>query len=1603
MQEQEDQDTLDGVAIIAMNIRAPGAPDIHTFWRHLLERKELLTRFAKDALDPTVPEIERNDPDYVPVRGVLDGVELFDAPFFDMSPKEAEMLDPQQRIFMEMAWQLLEEAGYDPDRFWGLIGVYAGMSNNTYFSNNLSSNAEKIAQFGPLQTMMANEKDYLCTRLSYKLNLKGPSINVYTACSTGLVAVSEAFLGLSTYQCDMALAGGISITLPQSRGYLYQEGSILSGDGHTRPFDHNAQGTVFSNGAGVVLLKRLEDALRDRDPIYAVVRGAALNNDGAQRVSFAAPSVEGQKDAITLAHASAGVDPRSLSFVETHGTATPLGDPIEFEALTRAFRTGTRDRGFCALGALKSNLGHLDAASGIAGLIKASLALHHKVLPATLHFESPNREIDLESSPFFVNAENLALDDAREPLRAGVSAFGSGGTNAHVILEAGPERPESGPCGRPRQLLVLSAKTKTALDAQAQNLKGHLQAHPDLSLPDAAYTLQLGRKAFSHRRMFVAKNVSEAIDALDTPPAGKSATRHLKDAQANRQVVFMFPGQGSQYVHMGQNLYEKEPLFRKTVDDAADILEPLLGRDIRQLMYPQPDDTKSAAALSEETFFTQPALFTVEYALAKLWLSWGVKPSATIGHSIGEFVSACLADVFSFEDALRLVATRGRLMRDLPGGGMLSVRLPANELASQLGDHVAIAAINGPRLTVLAGPNDAVDGLKEKLESQGTACRRLHTSHAFHSPMMDPVVEPFGEAVRKVPLHPPKIPFVSTVTAQWIREEEATDPHYWARHLRATVRFGDGVQTLLEEPSRILLEVGPRASAATLARQQVKDLKNQVVVSSLSDNAENNAEWDALLSAMGHLYTAGVSPDWEAFHQGEQRLRISLPSYPFERSRHWVEPQTPRETPRTTEARVAPRAAPQSPLPSTPAPTKSVPRQKALIPLIREHLEESSGLELSEFDESTTFLEMGLDSLFLTQASLALKKKFGVKVSFRRLMGDCSSLSALASFLDQELPPEVLAPEPPRPEAPSSVQASPQETAEFPSLAGTSVLERVIGEQLKILSRQLDMLRDANTTKNTRIEPPVSQQKESPRAPPKTFGPGLKIDRTQAQKLEGPRQQALLAFVKAYTQKTGASKRFTESNRKQLADPRAAAGFSPEFKELVYPIVVNRSLGARVFDLDGNEYVDVTSGFGSNLFGHRPSFVMKAIAQQLEQGIEIGPQHPLVQDVSGLMCALTGADRVAFTNTGSEAVLAATRIARTVTGRHKIVVFSGSYHGLFDEVIVRGTKQLKSRPAAPGIPPSMVENVMVLEYGDSQSLETIATHSEDIAAVLVEPVQSRNLSLQPQAYLEALRKVTQDKGIALVFDEVITGFRTHPGGAQALFGIRADLATYGKVMGGGLPIAAVGGKAAFMDSLDGGPWNFGDASVPEVGVTYFAGTFVRHPLALAASKAALEHLKAEGPALQQTLTDKTRKTAEALRACFAKAQVPITVTQFSSILKVHVSEELGCAPLFYAWLRKNGLYISEERLWFFTTAFSEADFRFVVEAVQQTLKEMQDAGFFANPSTTRAEAFPTIEHRDYPPMEGARMGRDPQGDPGWYLPDPTRQGKYLFVKPGAIA
>ncbi len=1517
----------DPVAIIGLACRVPGANSLEDFWQLLAAGREGIHDLDDAALDAAgIPADIREDPAYVRRTGSIADAAAFDATFFGYTPREAALTDPQQRVLLESAWHALEDAGVVPGPDT-VIGAYVGIAHNNYFDQNLASYDElRVGDHG-FQVLLGSDKDYAATRIAYKLDLRGPALTVQTACSTSGVALHLACQAIHTGDCDVAIVGGARINVPLTAGYLYVEGGPLARDGRVRPFDARASGMVLSSGVASLVLKRLSTAITDGNRVYALVRGTAINNDGNDKVGFTAPSERGQVSVIQAALAAAGVSAASVGYVEAHGTGTPTGDPIEVAALGTAYAEAER----VALGSVKGNIGHLDAGAGAISVVKVAMALHRQQLLPSIHCDELNPECGLTDTPFFINTVKRPWPSLG-PRRAAVSSFGFGGTNFHGVFEEGPVQQSSAP-RRNWSLLRLSARTDADLRSQARSLGTFLKDTPDISLADVAWTLDVGRGRLPMRTFVVARRALEASSRLlsDSPLIAGSP------GGTPPGVVYLFPGQGAQHANMGLELYEQEPVFRAAIERCAAILKTTLGMDLRLLLYPTGADAAQAGEALRATGLAQPAIFTISYATACLWASWGLTPKAMIGHSLGEFVAATLAGVFELEHALLIVSERSRLMQSMPGGGMLAVQLCEEEAGPYLGNGVALAAVNSPNLVVLSGPHPALRSVEESMQEQSIGTTRLQTSHAFHSSMMDSVLDPLADFIGRFPLAEPQIPIVSTVTGNWLTTNEVRQPGYWARQLRGTVRFAAAVDTVLDEAgSVVFLEVGPGHNLTTATRQTVRPDRGALAIASLPHAGRESASpLEHLLGAAGKLYMAGVELDPEKFYAGESRLTTSLPGYPFARVTHWIAPLS-------SPSRVKPMA-PMAELAHSPQKGDqpgSLPGQDATSTLLRQIIQERSGIALDQADWKRTFLDLGFDSLLLTVLATRIRQGFNVNMQFRQMLQDLDTPAALAAYLAANSAGPVPAAAPPGPAA-----------------ADWTVL------------------------------PPSTPV-------PSNFGASVRISRGRNDQLATGQTEAVSRLVQRTNARTPGSKTSAQSHRKYLADPRTVSGFRLPWKELVYPIVSVRSSGPFLWDVDGNQYIDTINGFGATLFGHSPEFVNAAVRNQLERGYEVGPIQDFIGEAAERFTRLTKLDRVAFCNTGSEAVIAAVRCARTVTGHDLVATFTGDYHGIQDEVLVRAGADGRSLPAASGVPASHVANTLVLPYGEQASLEILRGRAHELAAIMVEPVQGRRPALQPREFLHSCRKLATQAGCAFILDEVITGFRCAPGGAQEYFGVRADLATYGKTFGGGLPVGAVAGIPKFMDALDGGAWQFGDDSAPESGVTYFAGTFVRHPLVMAAVLATLKELEAQ-PDLQRRLNARVARFVEKLRDVLRSLRAPIRVATFSSLYRLEFTQEEPFGELLYAYIRERGIHAYDGRLGVMTVTHTDDILEQMLGVYRDSVAAMMRdrlLGRIGEPVVMGTDAADLGERWYLPPFDGARLCADRWGNPQWYRQAPASAG-----------
>lgn len=1225
---------MEPIAIIGLSGRFPGAADVAQFWDMLMTGREGIRRLGPDELDAAgVPQSLRTQPNFVAAEPVLDDIDLFDAEFFGLSPRDATALSPAIRLFLECAWEAFENAGVKPDG--ALTGVFASANLSQYW--RLGSNA-----FDPsLEAILGNDKDYIASQVAYRLNLKGPAISVQTACSSSLVAVHMACQAIAGGSCEQALAGGAAVRVLHGQGYLHEPGSILSPDGHCRPFDVAPSGPVFGSGVGVVLLKSLRAALRDRDPIRAVIRGTAVNNDGSLKAGFAAPGLEGQASVIAQALGSAGLTADDISYIEAHGTGTALGDPVELAALARVFGPAAPGQEPIALGAVKGHVGHLETAAGITGLIKTVLALEAGIVPPTLHFQTPNPHLGLAATRFRIDARPQSWPRQAKPRRAGVSSFGMGGTNAHAVLEEAPAVEFCDQSERRPTLFLMSARSPAALTRIAQRLAAHVRAHPDIPLADIALTLATGRRTFDWRRAVVAH-------------------------------------------------------------DAASLKEALL-------------------ALSEEP-------------------PCQAAPDPTIGLDLSGQISTELADW-------------------LTSGGFAPDRL-------RLG-------------------HDAPD-----------AVRALVTDTALPA-----------------------------VGVSWV------------------------------------MLPGLRADSPAPGRHQ-------------------------LLQLAGRSWSLGGSVDVKALCAEPMARRRPLPGYPFQRSRYW---HATVEVPPAMSVALAPAVV--EPAPAAPAPLP------VDVPVaVREIVAQALLISVDRLEIHRSFIDLGADSLVLIEICQSLKRRFGVDVSVAQLFETLTNTGILAAYVAAQ----VSRPAP-------DIQSQPPK----------AVPVATVPARLPVTLF------------------PIAPQ-------PRTREPEPQLDARKTQHLH--------ALIAAYQSRTAGSKRLSSNKRPILADTRSSAGFKMYLKEMLYSIVVDRGEGAHVTDVDGNTYVDVTMGFGCRMFGHNAAFMRTAMQAQLDRDAPLGPENADTGRVAELITRLTGAERIGIFSTGTEAVMTALRVARAKAGRDGIALFKGSYHGHSDLVLGMGLKDGQVAPLSAGIPADVVGKLTILDYGADEALARIEAGAGSFAAVLVEPVQSRFPDRQPGPFLHKLRALCDRLGIALIFDEMITGFRIGAGGAQRWFGVQADLVTYGKILGNGMPIGVIAGKTAWLDYLDGGAWGFGDNSAPDKPSIFYAGTFNKNPWSMAAAAATLTEIEARGPALYAALNMKTARLASRLNAYFAANGFPIEVVHFASLFRFRITSN---ADLFFLHLILRGIYVWEGRNCFLSDAHTDADIDAICRAAEEAAQALRAGGFF-EPAPPRA-------------------------------------------------
>jgi glutamate-1-semialdehyde aminotransferase/3-oxoacyl-(acyl-carrier-protein) synthase/acyl-CoA synthetase (AMP-forming)/AMP-acid ligase II/acyl carrier protein len=1594
--DQANKQLQEPIAIVGMSCRAPGASNPDELWK--------LVRSGGDAITD-IPLQRWNAAQYYDARpgtpgksytlrgGFVKDVDKFDAEFFVISAREAEAMDPQQRLLLEVAWEALESAGIAPSSLAGTAaGVFIGVTSSDY--GLLQAAPNRVNEVSPYFNT-GTPLNACAGRISYVFGLQGPSVAIDTACSSSLTAIHLACNALRAKDCDVALTGGVNLTLAPLLNVTLSVAGMLSADGQCKTFSEDANGYVRGEGCGIVVLKRLSDALSAGDNILGIIRATGINQDGASS-GFTVPNGLAQQRLIRDTLAKAGIAARDIDYVEAHGTGTPLGDPIEAQSLGNVIGKAIDRNRPLLVGSLKSNIGHLESAAGVMGLIKLVKALEHQELPPTLHIEKPSSRIpwaELNLSP----VRELQVWDSHDKVRyAGLSAFGASGSNAHLILEEAPEKETSVVVDGDERVVVLalSAKNKNAL-LEIIDAYGKVIESADASLDEICLNANRHRDHFKTRVAFVAKNKKAMKVLLADFVHGRTAAGLYSSLPALKKiprVAFVFSGQGSIYAGMAKDLYHQQSSFKNALDHCINIVDQYLDVPLLPLIF-SPESIENVS-LAGKAQYAQPALFCIQYALCQMWISFGVKPCAVVGHSLGEYAAACIAGVLTVDNALRLVCERGRLTDTLENPGSMVVAFTTKEkIDSLIRTHstvVSIAVNNATENVVLSGDAAALDLIIKQCKELGIAVYPLAVTHAFHSPLIDPILDEFESFAKSLSYAAPNLPFFSCLTGKILSTAERIDAAYWRRHYREPVQFSDTIESLKSAKPELILEIGPTPILSNIGKSQIE------VLDWLPSLQQHKADDFVFSSTLAKFYSLGISITWNQVDFNSVRSALKLPTYPFQRQRYWISSNDANSMNQSTTSQVPPVSAVEA-------------QYQTILDRLLGLFSELFRVPAAEIDVNAPFLEMGADSLILLSGARVIEDNFGVKIEIRQFFEDISSLSAIAHYLNslqkmpmqqepapmangssgQEVMPVVTAPVQSAPVAPSVAMPAITPIV-MPAVIHTpqnyengSALAQLIMAQTQLMSQHLALMHSAGALTTAPIASPVASVAPPTPAPTTSAAPAhnkaavvassafttaasvkpVSEDRSSPLRaldapitpttgnLSSQQNTYLNALSDRYQKKTQKSKALVQASRKNLADSRASIGFRFSTKEILYPITGVESTGAHIHDIDGNRYIDLTMGFGVLLFGSKPDFLKGVIEEEASHGFQLGPRSVHMEEITKLFTELTGHDRVAFTNSGTEAVMIAMRLARATTGRDKIVIFEGAYNGHSDGTLVKTTTvngEYVSEPVAPGVPRNIAKDVLVLEYGTPATLEVIRQHAHELAAVLVEPVQSRRLDFQPFDFLKQLRTLTEEKNVALIFDEMVSGFRAHPAGVQGLLGIKADIATYGKIIGGGLPIGAVAGSSRFLDGIDGGFWEYGDNSYPRATRTYFGGTFCQHPFSMATCLSTLRKLKAEGPALQANLNLRTAALAQTLNTFFESEQIPMKVIHFASTFQFKFN---GNLEIFYYQLLEKGVYIWEWRACFLSTAHTDQDIDDLIRIIKESVLALRDGGFIAQTTT----------------------------------------------------
>ncbi len=1515
------------IAIIGYGCRFPGgANDPAAFWEILHNGVDTVSEIPESRfLSDTFSSKNRDEAGkmYTKSGAFLNiPIDEFDNRHFEITPIEANSIDPQQRLLLEVSWEAMENAGLNIEKLKGSdTGVFIGINSADYIKAQMhSGNVKDINSY----SVTGVSFNAACGRLSYFYDFKGPSIAFDTACSSSLVALNAAVESLRKTECNMAIVGGVNMLLTPESFIGLSKINGLAEDGRCKAFDASADGFGRGEGCGIVILKRMTDAKEDKNPVQAVVKSVSIGQDGRTN-GFTAPNGISQRNVIKQALKQANLSPDDIDYVEAHGAGTELGDLIEVQALSEVFKSRKQE---LLIGSVKTNIAHLEAAAGMAGLIKVILSIKNCKIPPSIHFNNPNPNIQWKS--IRVADRIIAWENNGRKRRAGISSFGFSGTLAHAVIEEAPEEDCDNQRELPWHVMTLSAKDDNALRETVIRMKEYL-SRTDLSINDICYTANMSRGGMNYRFGLSAEHkedfIREMESCLENRQQFKESTSNFKGF-LNDNIVFLFTGQGSIYKDIGKRLYETSDTFRDTIKLCDEKFKSLLDISVIDAIYGSKDD------LLEQSLYSQPAIFSIEYALAAIWNTLGIVPKAVIGHSIGEYAAACYAGLLSLDDAVKMIAYRGKMMDSIQAEGkMVGILINEDAVRSAIKDtgckNVSVAALNGPENTTISGLNDEVDIVIDNIQQQQRVfCDRLQISHPFHSVLMKPYEPDYYEKISTVSYQKPHINIISTMTGKLEDDSTMGSTEYWVGHLSNPVRFHDAVLNASKMGYTIFIEIGGTATLSGLANQCLPE-GDYIFLPSLRQAVN---EYKQFLESVTALYLCGVELDWNSFYSMYKKERVVLPNYPFQRKSFWIDLNNRSQAnldsgddfseKSCTEATIQPVLS-----------IKSVRKEKSKEQItkdLKDIIHTLTGLEIEEIVDDNNLFSLGFDSLLLINFKKRIDNKYGLDISLNEFLMELNSVSRIADYIYGNMLESVVVDD-----FSSSIDEKPV-NSDFLSF---------IDNQLGNIQQQLEMVK--NTGRQKYMQDSATGNYTVRKIFPKlNYGSMI----FEQDKLTPVQIKFIESFKEKYVLKTKLSREYASYHRNVLSDWINSLNFRLSLKDILYPVVSKTSQGARFRDIDGNEYIDLAIGYGVHYFGHNPLFIREAITEQLSKGYELGPQCELAGKVAQLIQELTGVERVAFCNVGSEAVMVALRISRAARKRDKIVRFAGSYHGTFDGVLADSDEE-GPFPVSQGTTYGAVKDTVSLIYGSKESIDYIEKHQQEIAAVIVEPVQSRKPGFQPKAFLHELREVTARAGIILIFDEMVNGFRIHPGGAQAYFGIKADIVTYGKIVGGGMPIGVVAGKREYIDMIDGGMWNFGDSSIPEKSTVVFAGTFCKHPLTMAASYAALSYLKEKGEALQNEVNRKTALFAGRINEFFENEKVPIRVRYFGSQFRFESfgRYDLSLLPiemdLFFYLLIYKGIYTWERRTCCFCTEITENDIDIIIQKIKESIYELREGGF----------------------------------------------------------